>query len=346
MATDRARASSGAPAGLDRLLDELTQYLMAQADRMADKAVDKLEGLTDDLLDVADGHGTLAGIGGRMLKGDSPLKAAAGSTLDKVKNAVTGGKGGKGGRKAGAKPTHICESVDIGEPLRTVYDQGTRYEDFTTFAKGVRSVSRRDDTTSDWKLKVGPSTRDWKAGVREQLPDELIVWASEGPKGNTRGCVSFHELAPALTRVLVVVEYYPSGLFEKTGNIWRAQGRRLRLDLKHFARHVTLSDEEPDGWRGEIRDGEVVLSHEDAVEQEESEAGEESEDSEETDAYEDEDEGEFEEENGDDEGAYEDEEEEGEEEADYPDEEDETENVEEDEEDEEEPRTGGRRRRR
>ncbi|MEU0633780.1 cyclase, partial [Streptomyces sp. NPDC005989] len=113
-------------------------------------------------------------------------------------------------------------------------------------------------------------------------PDDRIVWTSEGAKGTTRGAVSFHELAPSLTRIVLVVEYYPSGFFEKTGNLWRAQGRRMRLDFKHFQRYVTLAQEEPEGWRGEIRDGEVVVSHEDAMEEEAAEQedsqGEESED--------------------------------------------------------------------
>ena len=89
--------------------------------------------------------------------------------------------------------------------------------------------------------------------------------------GTTHGCVSFHKLADRLTRVVVVVEYYPSGFFEKLGNIWRAQGRRLRLDLKHFQRYVTLQAdvEDAEGWRGEIRDSEVVRSHDEVVEAEE-----------------------------------------------------------------------------
>ena len=66
------------------------------------------------------------------------------------------------------------------------------------------------------------------------------------------------------------MEYYPKGLFEKTGNIWRAQGRRARLDLKLFAASSSsMRGEATDGWRGEIRDGEVVSSHEDAVAEEE-----------------------------------------------------------------------------
>ncbi|MFF9851394.1 SRPBCC family protein [Streptomyces litmocidini] len=309
MATDRERSESSSPSPMDQLFEEVGEYLRSQADRLADKAVDKVGDLTDQLSEVAENGGSLAGIGGRLLKGDSPLKALAGSTFDSVKDKVKdigGGLTGKGGRsrKSGSKPTHICESIDIGVPLRTAYDQWTQYEDFSTFAKGVRSVSQGDDTTSDWKVKVGPSTRSWKASVQEQVPDERIMWSSDGPKGTTRGCVSFHELAPSLTRVLVVVEYYPSGLFEKTGNIWRAQGRRLRLDLKHFARHVTLSQDEPDGWRGEIRDGEVVRSHDEVVEEEEAseEQPEEAEDEE----YDDEEAGEGEEEEGSD-GEYEDE---------------------------------------
>jgi hypothetical protein len=69
-------------------------------------------------------------------------------------------------------------------------------------------------------------------------------------------------LAPNLTRIIVVLEYHPKGLFERTGNLWRAQGRRARLELKHFRRHVmtqtVLHPDDVEGWLGEIRDGEVV----------------------------------------------------------------------------------------
>ncbi len=143
-------------------------------------------------------------------------------------------------------------------PLRTAYDQWTQYQDFSTFAKGVKSANKADDTTSDWQAKIWWSNRSWKATTTEQVPDDRIAWSSEGAKGTTKGVVSFHKLADNLTRVLLVIEYYPSGFFEKTGNIWRAQGRRARLDLKNFARFITIKGEAEDSWRGEIRDGEVV----------------------------------------------------------------------------------------
>src|SRR5690606_30279422 len=52
-----------------------------------------------------------------------------------------------------------------------------------------------------------------------------------------------------------------------TGNIWRAVGRRARLDLKHFRRFVTMNNEATGSWRGEISDGEVVSEPEDDEEQ-------------------------------------------------------------------------------
>ncbi|MGW9030747.1 SRPBCC family protein, partial [Streptomyces sp. NPDC055722] len=136
-----------------------------------------------------------------------------------------------------------------------------------------------------------------------QVPDYKIQWTSEGAKGTTKGVITFHALGENLTRILLVMEYYPSGLFEKTGNIWRAQGRRARLDFKNFDRFITLKGEAEDGWRGEIHDGEVVRTHEDAIAEEEGEEEEEEPEGEyeEEEAEEGEPEGEYEEEEAEDE---------------------------------------------
>ncbi|MFD5655271.1 SRPBCC family protein [Streptomyces sp. NPDC127039] len=282
------RKGDGGPSPLGDLKDALGGYLSAAGHGLVGRAGDRLGSLTDRLTESADGGGSKAGTGGS--------KADTGGS----RSGSDGSKGGSGGSKGGGsvKATHIMETVDIGVPLRTVYDQWTQLQDFSDFTKGVQSVSPHDEVTSDWTAKIAFSTRSWKATVQEQIPDQRIVWTSEGAKGSTNGVVTFHELAPRLTRVVVVVEYYPAGLFEKTANLWRAQGRRLRLDLKHFARHVTMTDdEEIEGWRGEIRDGEVVKSHEEALEEDEDAA----------DGYEDDEEGEYDGEEPDEEEPYADE---------------------------------------
>ncbi|MCP9970256.1 SRPBCC family protein [Actinomadura madurae] len=171
------------------------------------------------------------------------------------------------------KVTNIIEHTDIGAPRRLVYDQWTQFQDYPSFMKKVISVDQADETKLNWKAKIFWSSRTWESTIVEQVPDDHIVWRSKGPKGHVDGTVSFHELAPNLTRVLVVLEYHPQGFFEKTGNMWRAQGRRARLELKHFRRYVMTNSitraDEIEGWRGEIRDSEVVKTHEEALEEEE-----------------------------------------------------------------------------
>ncbi|MFH8337348.1 SRPBCC family protein [Streptomyces sp. AM6-12] len=269
----------------DRLKEEAQEYLSAQAQRLLTGLGRKLGETTGKLNDIAEGNSPgfakLALDGGRKLaEGKGPLRTALELGASRAKDSVTdavknlgGGKKGKG--RGGNKPTVIMESIDVGVPLRTAYDQWTQFQDFSTFAHGVKSVSRAGDTETDWQAKIFLSSRSWKARTTEQIPDQRIQWTSEGAKGSTKGVVTFHALGDNLTRILLVIEYYPSGLFEKTGNLWRAQGRRTRLDLKHFARFITLKAEAEDGWRGEIRDGEVVRSHEDAVAEEESRESEE-----------------------------------------------------------------------
>jgi hypothetical protein len=193
-----------------------------------------------------------------------------------VKEKISGlfRKGGKGGGGKKLKLTNIVESIDVGVPVSLAYNQWTQYNDFPKFTKKVESAekNRNEEQKVNWKAQVFWSHRTWEATVVEQVPDERIVWRSKGQKGHVDGAVTFHELGPSLTRILLVLEYHPQGLFEHTGNIWRAQGRRARLELKHFQRHLMtqgiLHRDDIEGWRGTIHDGELTESHEDALERE------------------------------------------------------------------------------
>jgi uncharacterized membrane protein len=260
--TDRVPAG----AGFDRLGDDMRNLAGATATWALSSAVHKLDGLTDRLSGEKGkaGTGALAGLtggnpggGGGLVK--NLVKKAAGAGF----SALTGrgGPGKKGGGKK-VKVTNIVETIDIGAPVRLTYDQWTRFTEFPRFTKKVEDVSQEADERLVWRAKIFWSRRSWTSTIVEQVPDQRIIWRSKGQKGHVDGAVTFHELAPDLTRVALVLEYHPQGLFERTGNMWRAQGRRARLELKHFRRHVMtqslLHADEVEGWRGEIRDGEVV----------------------------------------------------------------------------------------
>jgi uncharacterized membrane protein len=209
-----------------------------------------------------------------VASGDNPVKAAVGGVGEGIKEKVKSAFGRSGGAGGNKKFVAIIEDIHDGVPVDVAYDQWTQFQEFGSFTKGVESVEQADEVTTNWRAKVFKSRRSWKASVTEQIPDRRIAWTSQGAKGSTKGVVTFHPLADDLTQVLLVIEYYPQGLFEKTGNIWRAQGRRARLDLKHFRRFVMMRGEATGSWRGEIRDGEVVRSPEEVEQDEQNEQDE------------------------------------------------------------------------
>jgi hypothetical protein len=172
--------------------------------------------------------------------------------------------------------TNIVEQIDVGVPLRLAYDQWTQFTDFPSFTKKVESVEQEEDTQLQWRAQIFLSHRNWKSTIIEQVPDRRITWRSEGAKGYVDGAITFHEVGPELTRIMMVLQYHPQGFFEKTANMWRAQGRRARLEFKHIARHMmteaVLHPDDIQGWRGEIHDGEVVKDDETARREEQEHA--------------------------------------------------------------------------
>jgi uncharacterized membrane protein len=237
--------------GLSRLGEQLQGFASAMADRGVSVVSDRLDGFTEKM------SGSGAGVAGKTLKnvakGDSAPAAVLKAGVESVKDT---------GLKGGLKFTNIVEELDLPVPRAVAYQAWTQFEEFPSFMKKVENVEQQEDQTVEWKAQIFWSHRSWTAEIVDQVPNERIVWRSKGEKGHVDGAVTFHELTPDLTRMLINLEYYPQGLFERTGNLWRAQGRRVRLELKFFRRYITsevlLRQDEVEGWAGEIHDGEVA----------------------------------------------------------------------------------------
>jgi uncharacterized membrane protein len=308
---------------LSTLGDAAKGYAVARGQDAAKRVGDKLSGVTGSLNETAEGGGFKATAAGeavrRAVSGETPVKAALGGIGSGIKEKVSGLFGRKkSGGSGNKKFMNIIEDITVGVPVNVAYDQWTQFQEFASFMKGVESVDQTDELNSNWRVKVAKSRRNFKATVTEQIPDRKIAWTTEGAKGTVKGVVTFHPLADDLTQILLVMEYYPQGLFEKTGNIWRAQGRRTRLDLKHFRRFIMQRGEATGSWRGEIRDGEVVRGPEDEESEEqqpEAAAEEQPEEESSEEPSEDEDEAEYEDEYADEDEEPESEDEEADQEA-------------------------------
>ncbi|WEH15994.1 SRPBCC family protein [Streptomyces sp. VNUA24] len=247
----------GLGTGARKLGDMSAGAVKSTASHAKDALVDKAKGVTGKAKD------TVGEKAGEVTEKAGGVAEKAGGVAEKAKEALSKGGHGKDPSGGSGKGHTIIEDIDVGVPVREAYDQWTQFEEFQRFAKGVVGVEQKDEVATQWHVKVAKSNRHWHATITEQIPDERIAWTSEGDKATTRGVVTFHPLGDNLTKVLLVLEYFPKGLFEKTGGLFRAQGRRARLDLKLYRTFVMMRGEATGGWRGEIRDGEVQEQEED-----------------------------------------------------------------------------------
>ncbi|WP_075235243.1 SRPBCC family protein [Mycobacterium colombiense] len=252
-------------------LGELQSSLQELAGTLTGRAVSslsgRLTGATERLTDYVESGGEgglLAAVSGIDRPGAerSPIKSALAAGVagasGKIKETLRGaaalsrGEEIDGGAKK-SKRTDIIEQIDVGVPVDVAYQQWTQFAQFPKFMKKVEQIEQVSTKKLRLKAKVFLSHRIWEATITEQVPNERIVWRSKCEKGYVDGAVTFHEVAPHLTRVIVVLEYHPHGMFD------RAQGRRARLELKNFQRQLmtqaVLHPSEVRGPQGETRKG-------------------------------------------------------------------------------------------
>ena len=131
----------------------------------------------------------------------------------------------------------VTESANVTVPVRTAYDQWTRFEAFPLFMDGVEEIRRLDDTTLRWRTRIAGVAREFDARITEQVPDERVAWKSlDGP--THAGVVTFHRLDETTTRVTVQLEIDLAGFAEKGGDRLGALTHRVRGDLRRFKTFV------------------------------------------------------------------------------------------------------------
>lgn len=153
----------------------------------------------------------------------------------------------------------ISESIEVDVPVRVAYDQWTQFESFPQFMEGIERVDQLDDTTLDWTASIAGRTKQWRARIVEQRPDELVSWRSiDGARND--GSVEFESLRPNRTRVLLELDVEPEGAIESAGDALGVVEARVRGDLERFKEFIEGRQVASGGWRGEVQGGRQTRS--------------------------------------------------------------------------------------
>ncbi len=139
-------------------------------------------------------------------------------------------------------PLPIQESIDVAVPVAAVFDLCTRFEELPRFSEHIEEVEVEDDTHLTVTLKLSRRTEEVPIEIVGEEPEERLDW--EGVDGVPHsGVVTFHPLAPRLTRLELTIEQDSEGLRERLLRRVGVPERTVRQELRRFKAYAELWDE-------------------------------------------------------------------------------------------------------
>jgi uncharacterized membrane protein len=164
-----------------------------------------------------------------------------GGVLGAVAGKVTGQSGGGGREKTRRLP--IQRWTDVAISVEKAYEKWTDFEEFPKFMHRVVNVEEKEENLISWEEKIWFSTRQWEAEIVEKRKNDRIVWKTTQGTSHT-GVISFHRIDSRLTRVMVTVDFHPSGMIEKMASGLRFAKRAVEADLARFKAYAELGEAE------------------------------------------------------------------------------------------------------
>jgi uncharacterized membrane protein len=160
------------------------------------------------------------------------------AVVGKAASKLIGGGGarGKGGK---TRRLPIQRWTDVAVPIEEAYEKWTNFEEFPKFMHRVLEVKQEDENKLRWQEKIWFSTREWEGEIVEKRKNDRIAWKSMSGTQHS-GVVSFHRLDSRLTRVLVTVDFVPTGMIEKMASGMRFVKRAVQADLARFKAYAEL----------------------------------------------------------------------------------------------------------
>jgi len=236
--------------------------------KLKQAGLSKAEDAAQDVASEAEKKGGITGMAAKTLKkgeGGSGGGLASGLASG-VKSKLGGGDDKEPSTGWGqGRRNPIQRWVDVAVPVEVAYDQWTQFEEFPKFMHRVTKVEQDEEEPQKlhWEEKIWFSRRQWDAEIVDQVPHKRIVWKSISGTAHT-GRVTFHPLATGdddgepLTRVMVTIDFTPTGMVEKMASGLRFVKRATESDLARFKAFIEAHGEPTGTWEGRIEEGEVV----------------------------------------------------------------------------------------
>jgi uncharacterized membrane protein len=133
---------------------------------------------------------------------------------------------------AGA-PLPIQGSIDVALPVAAVFDLCTRFEEYPQIVDRVTSIEVDDEAHFDVTVRVGKREQQISLELLDELPEERLDWEGAGELEHS-GVLTFHPLAPRLTRLEMTIERASEGSLEHLKRIVGLPERILDQELRRF----------------------------------------------------------------------------------------------------------------
>ena len=183
----------------------------------------------------------------QKIKGEGgALGKVAGKAAEKLGGGDSSGK---------TRRLPIQRWTDVAAPIDVVYQRWTEFEEFPKFMHRVLNVKKEERNKLSWEEKIWFSRRQWEGEITERRKNDRIAWKTTKGTSHT-GVITFHKLDTNLTRVMVDMNFHPSGMIEKMASGLRFVKRAVEADLARFKAYVELSEAKGLEYGHEISDTE------------------------------------------------------------------------------------------
>lgn len=146
-----------------------------------------------------------------------------------------------GGAGAGA-PLPIQGSIDVALPVAAVFELCTRFEEYPQMIERLSEVDVEDDTHFTVVARAGKSQHRLSIELVGEEAEERLDWECAGELEHS-GVLTFHPLAPRLTRLEMTIERDSEGPLAQLVRVIGLPERALRQELRRFKAVAELWDD-------------------------------------------------------------------------------------------------------